>query len=160
MRQQQFTAAFIYIIAINAANWLVFAFGPGITPLNAFLLIGLDLTLRDYMHEHLGMMKIVAISIFAGVSSYWLNPAGGQIAVASSVSLIMASLADAGVYQRLIRRTWFKKVNVSNAAGAAVDSVIFPLLAFGALLPWVVAAQFVAKLAGGFVWSLVLRRIR
>jgi hypothetical protein len=41
-------------------------------------------------------------------------------------------------------------------AGAAVDSLIFPTLAFGALLPHIVALQFVAKVAGGAAWAWML----
>ena len=40
----------IYIAAMTAANLSVAAFGPAITPVNAFVLIGLDLALRDYLH--------------------------------------------------------------------------------------------------------------
>ena len=49
-------------------------------------------------------------------------------------------------------------MNGSNIVGAAADSLIFPTLAFGAFLPWVVLGQFVAKVAGGALWALVLAR--
>lgn len=155
---KQCAAGAVYILSITAANWLVAIFGPVITPVNAFLLIGLDLTLRDYMHERIGLVKIIILSVVAGLLSWALNPAAGMIAVASSVSFVMAALADAGTYQRLIRHKWFKKANASNIAGAAVDSIVFPVIAFGALMPWVVVAQFAAKVAGGFLWTYVLRR--
>ena len=45
-----------------------------------------------------------------------------------------------------------------HEAGAAVDSVVFPALAFGAMLPLIVVGQFGAKVLGGAAWSLVLRR--
>jgi hypothetical protein len=41
----------LYIAAITAANLLVAEFGPVISPLNAFFLIGLDLSLRDRLHD-------------------------------------------------------------------------------------------------------------
>jgi uncharacterized PurR-regulated membrane protein YhhQ (DUF165 family) len=48
-------------------------------------------------------------------------------------------------------------VNGSNVVGAAADSLIFPALAFGWPLLWsVVLGLFVAKVAGGFLWSLIL----
>jgi uncharacterized PurR-regulated membrane protein YhhQ (DUF165 family) len=50
---------------------------------------------------------------------------------------------------------WIKRANVSNVAGAALDSLIFPTIAFGALMPHIVLMQFVAKVAGGAVWSYI-----
>jgi hypothetical protein len=41
----------IYLAAIVTANLAVATFGPSITPLTAFLLIGLDLTTRDVLHD-------------------------------------------------------------------------------------------------------------
>jgi uncharacterized PurR-regulated membrane protein YhhQ (DUF165 family) len=50
------------------------------------------------------------------------------------------------------------KVNGSNLISAAVDSIVFPTLAFGAVLPWIMLGQFAAKVAGGAVWALILRQ--
>lgn len=151
-------AVCIYIAAIVGANWSVFFFGALITPVNAFLLIGLDLVIRDYLHTRLGFFPAVVVSLCAGVVSYLTNPAMGAIAVASVSAFTAASLCDGLVYQMLLRKKWMVRANVSNVAGAAVDSIVFPLIAFGVFMPWVVLAQFAAKTAGGFAWSLLLKR--
>ena len=41
----------IYIAALVIANLLVAWIGPWFSPINAFVLIGLDLSLRDKLHE-------------------------------------------------------------------------------------------------------------
>jgi len=41
----------------------------------------------------------------------------------------------------------------------AVDSLVFPTIAFGAFLPAVIALQFVAKVGGGALWSLALQSL-
>jgi hypothetical protein len=41
----------LYLAAIVAANLSVAAFGPGVTIVNAFALIGLDLSTRDALHD-------------------------------------------------------------------------------------------------------------
>ena len=46
-------ALIAYAVAMIAANLLVATFGPSVTAINAFLLIGLDLTLRDWLHFRL-----------------------------------------------------------------------------------------------------------
>jgi uncharacterized PurR-regulated membrane protein YhhQ (DUF165 family) len=51
-------------------------------------------------------------------------------------------------------------VNGSNVLSAAVDSVLFPTIAFGALLPVIVLGQFAAKVLGGAVWSWILGKGR
>jgi len=58
----------------------------------------------------------------------------------------------------LAGRSWSVRANGSNVVGATVDSLVFPLLAFGAALPSIVAAQFVAKIVGGMVWALLIAR--
>lgn len=150
----------IYITAICAANFSVHFFGPAITPVNAFLFIGLDFVVRDKLHERVGVRKIIVLICIAGVLSYLINPATDMIAIASVASFAIAALTDASVYQLLIKKHWMIKSNASNVASSAVDSALFPLIAFGAFMPWVVAGQFIAKVFGGAVWSYLLRNMK
>lgn len=154
----------IYLAAIVTANLSVAYFGPAITPVNAFLLIALDLTTRDKLHDAWRGQQLwprMALLIVAGSLLSWLlNRNAGPIALASFVAFAAAATVDAITYHVLRERAWLVKVNGSNILSAAVDSFVFPLLAFGALLPAVVLGQFVAKVLGGLVWALVLNRRR
>lgn len=152
--------AAIYIAVICAANLLVAHFGPWITPINSFVLVGLDMVLRDILHERYGLIRSVILSAVAGVISYAINPAAGIIAIASVVAFVAASIANAWVYQIMISKPWLKKSNAGNIAAAAVDSGLFPVIAFGAFMPGIVIGQFMAKVGGGFVWSMLLRKLR
>lgn len=152
----------IYMTTLVAANLAVAWFGPAVTPIVAFFLIGLDLTLRDRLHDlwqgrNLWPRMLLLIT-GAGLVSYLLNPASGAIAVASVVAFGLASLADAATYQLLAQRSWTVRANGSNFVGATVDSLIFPLLAFGALMPSIILAQLAAKVIGGMVWALFIAR--
>ena len=152
----------IYIAALVAANLLVAWLGPWFSPINAFFLIGLDLSLRDKLHDAWQgrrlAVKMGGLVIAAGVVSYLLNPATGTIAMASIIAFVCAMTVDAVAYQLLRKRSWIQRTNGSNMAGAATDSLLFPTIAFGGLLPTIVAMQFLAKVAGGAVWSMVLNR--
>lgn len=148
---------FVYVASICAANFSVHIFGPAITPVNAFFLIGLDFAVRDKLHEQMGALKMLGLIAVAGVLSMVLNPATGGIALASVSAFALASLADTLIYQSLIKKPWLTKANGSNTVAAAVDSLVFPLIAFGALMPLVVAGQFFAKVIGGAVWAWLLR---
>ena len=150
-------ALVIYASSMILANLLVSTFGPSITPINAFLLIGLDLTLRDWLHFRLKTWQMGCLIVGTGGLTYLLNPAAGMIAVASAVAFLVAALVDWAVFMRTTG-SWIKRANVSNTAGAAVDSLLFPTIAFGVLMPEIVALQFVAKVAGGAVWSYVLEK--
>lgn len=151
---------YIYIGSLTLANLLVAWLGPWFSPINAFVLIGLDLVLRDKLHDRwqgnrlaLRMFGIIAA---AGVISWVINKDAGMIAVASVVSFMVAMTVDALIYQKLKNRPWFQRANGSNIGGAATDSVLFPTIAFGSLMPEIVALQFFAKVAGGFIWSLII----
>jgi uncharacterized PurR-regulated membrane protein YhhQ (DUF165 family) len=149
----------VYAAAMTLANLSVAAFGPSISPINAFILIGLDLALRDWLHVRLKVWQMGALIAATGALTYILNPAAGQIAVASACAFTAAALVDWSAFARL-RGSWLFRANGSNVAGAAVDSLLFPAIAFGALMPHIVAMQFVAKVAGGALWAWVLRGAR
>lgn len=146
----------IYAAAMIGANLSVAAFGPWVSPLNSFFLIGLDLALRDWLHMRLRPLQMLALIVATGALTYVLNPAAGTIAVASASAFTAAALVDWATFARM-RGSWLRRANGSNVAGAAVDSLLFPTIAFGALMPHIVALQFFAKVAGGAVWAWLLR---
>jgi len=150
-------AILIYAAAMTLANLSVATWGPWVSPINAFVLIGLDLALRDWLHVRLKAWQMLALIACTGLLTYALNPAAGKIAVASACAFSAAALVDWATFARL-RGSWLMRANGSNVAGAAVDSLIFPTLAFGALMPQIVALQFVAKVAGGAMWAAMLAR--
>jgi uncharacterized PurR-regulated membrane protein YhhQ (DUF165 family) len=149
-------AIIAYAFAMTAANLLIVKFGVWMSPVNSFFLIGLTLVLRDWLHIRLKAWQMALLITASGGITYLLNPAAAQIAVASSVAFTLAALVDWAIFAK-VTGTWFKRSNVSNVAGAAVDSVAFPTIAFGVLMPEIVLAQFASKIVGGFIWSFVLR---
>lgn len=154
----------LYLIAIIAANLLVAVFGPSVAILNAFFFIGLDLTAKDKLQDlwQRGLVWRMGSLIATGsILSWLLNRDAGPIALASFLAFALASVVDATVYQWLRHRAWMVRANGSNLLGAAVDSLIFPLAAFGLPLMWgIVLGQFAAKVLGGLLWSAVLARFR
>lgn len=146
-----------YAAAMLLANLSVATFGPWVSPVNAFVLIGLDLALRDWLHVRLRVWQMGALIAATGAMTYALNPAAGMIAIASSAAFTAAAVVDWATFARL-RGSWMFRANGSNVAGAAVDSIVFPTVAFGALMPQIVLAQFAAKVAGGAVWAYAIKR--
>lgn len=152
-----YIAIAIYALAIITANLLAAKFGPSVTPVNAFVLIGLDLALRNWLALKINRYQMGAMILGTGALSYLINPASGMIAVASGVAFTLAALTDWAVFN-MTRGAWVKRNFAGNSAGALIDSVIFPTLAFGALMPGIVALQFAAKLAGGTMWGYIITR--
>lgn len=151
-----YLAISVYAAAMIAANLIVAAFGPWVSPINSFFLIGLDLALRDRLHMTLKPLQMLALILGTGVLTYLFNPTITKIAIASSVSFMVAALVDWSVFKAVTGK-WIRRSLWSNTAGAAVDSVLFPTLAFGVFLPHIVAMQFIAKIAGATIWSFALR---
>lgn len=154
----------LYLAAIVAANLLTARLGPWITPINGFVFIGLDITTRDHLHDawkHKGLWWKMMLLIGGGsVLSWLLNRNAGRIALASFSAFAASGLVDALIYHVLGKWSKFERVNWSNLGSAAVDSVLFPALAFG----WppdmaIVYGQATAKVGGGLFWSLVLMRL-
>jgi len=150
-------ALIAYAAAMVTANLLVATFGPSISPVNSFLLIGLDLTLRDWLHVRLKTWQMGCLIVGTGLITYVLNPASEMIAIASATSFLVAALVDWAIFVKSTG-SWIKRANISNTAGAAIDSLLFPTIAFGVLMPEIVALQFVAKTSGGAIWSYLLQK--
>jgi hypothetical protein len=151
----------MYLSAIIFANLTVAWLGPRVTIVNAFLFIGLDLTARDHLHDQWKndklALKMTALIATGSVLTIFLNKDAAQIAVASFVAFSAAAIVDTVVYHALGHWPRWLRINDSNVPSAAVDSIIFPALAFVGFLPLITLGQFAAKVGGGFLWSLVFK---
>lgn len=147
----------IYIAALVCANLSAATFGPAVTPINAFMFIGLDLALRNWLGIKYTAGRMLSLIAVAGAASYLLNPTSGIIAVASVSAFLSAALVDWAVF-RSIKGQWFVRCMGGVTAGAIVDSVVFPTIAFGSLMPEIVALQFAAKVFGGAMWGAIISR--
>ncbi len=105
---------------------------------------------------------MAALIASGSLLSYLLNARAGPVALASFLAFASAGAVDAAVYHRLRERGRLVRVNGSNVGSALVDSMVFVgLLALWTGMPWAVAGlliagQCVAKIVGGFLWSIVL----
>ena len=154
----------LYISSIVLANFVVLWFGPKATIINAFLLIGLDLSLRDKLHDRWHQsglwLKMFLLIVSGSLITYFLNKSALQIATASVVAFSGAAIIDTIIYSFLFKQKFLIKANGSNLCSALVDSVLFPTIAFGVFMPCIILGQFLAKVFGGFIWSVVLERLR
>lgn len=161
-----------YLGAIVLAN-LTVALAPAewrgsVVLINSLVLIALDLTAGDRLHEAWrgrGLVWRMALLILAGSAlSFALNGAAGPVALASLVAFALSATSDRLTYAVLHRHGWYVRVNGSNAVSALIDSAAFLSgLALAGLLPWqsvplLICGQFAAKLLGGAVWSMLLRK--
>jgi queuosine precursor transporter len=100
----------------------------------------------------------MALLILAG-SAISFALGAGRIAIASAVAFAASETVDTITYALLGNRERLIRVNGSNVASAAVDSFLFPALAFGLPVLWaIVIGQFVAKVFGGALWSVLLTK--
>ena len=151
-----------YLIAIVLANLTLLWFGPQASIINAFILIGLDLSLRDKLHDQWHgknlWLKMLALICGGSAITVALNWDALPIAIASATAFLAAGIGDALLYARLRKYRFLIRSNGSNVAGSALDSVIFPTMAFGVFMPEIILGQFVAKVAGGAIWSFILQK--
>ncbi len=147
----------LYVAAMVAANLLVYVLGKWSSPFIAFMIIGFDLTMRDVLHARLSRWGMLGVIAVGGLVTWGVNPSASNIALASAVAFSVAAIIDYAVFS-VWRGSWLARSNASNVAGALADSLIFPTIAFGGFLPEIVVLQFAAKVAGGYVWSLALKR--
>ena len=137
---------------------------PWWSVLTAFVFIGADFTLRDGLTDAWngeGLVWKMGLLILTGSAlSYVLNADAARIATASAIAWGSAAIVDWGVYWGLRRRPWTVRTNGSNVPSSAVDSIVFPTIAFGGLNVALTLAQFVAKVGGGLLWAAVIGKAR
>lgn len=154
----------LYLVFVATANVIIGMYGKTATIWVALIFIGPVFTLRDAIHENSPpgtvTRRIFLLILGGGMLSWLLTPAAGRVAFASMLAFLLSESIDALVYIAAHRYSWTVKSNVSNSVGALVDSLVFPLVAFGAFLPGIIAGQLAAKVVGGFIWVLVISIIR
>lgn len=154
----------LYLLVIILANLTVFWFGTSVVVINAFLFIGFDFAARDKLHDAWQgknlWVKMFGLILSGGLLTWIINKDAHMIAVASLIAFSVSSLIDATIYQVLRNKKWFIRINSSNVFGALSDSIIFPTIAFGGFLPSIVFGQFVAKVFGGFLWSIAIQVLK
>lgn len=152
----------LYLSSIVVANLSVLWLGQWVVPITSFVLIGCDITVRDGLHERWhdnNLIQNMGFLIAGGsILTCVVNFNAFWIALASMLAWIVAGVADTIVYEfgYSVGMSRFWRVNGSNVAASVLDSAAFLFVAFGALPPFVFAAQVVLKWLGGFVWSYIL----
>ena len=152
-----------YLAAIVAANIITARFGPAASIYNAFALVGLDLITRDRLADFWGTnrwAKMTLLIVTGSLLSFLATRGAQGIAEASAISFACAEVGEGLLYHLLRKRRWLQRANVAAWLGAAIDSLIFPTLAFGGIMWSTSAGQFVAKAAGALLWSLFVARVR
>ncbi len=152
-----------YLAAIVTANIITARYGPTASVYNAFALIGLDLITRDRLADFWGTSRWrkMALLIGAGSAISFLVAQNVQaIAEASAISFACAETCEGVLYHALRRREWVQRANAAAWLGAAIDSFVFPTLAFGGVEWSTTVGQFTAKTAGALLWSAVIAKLR
>ncbi len=162
MSTKTVTLIAVFLAAITAANLISAHYGPEASIYNAFALIGLTLVIRDQLHdewrEH-RLPKMLALIVAGSALAYLVTPNAGRIGLASGVAFLAAESVDALVYHAVRFWPWLERSNFSNFFGAAVDSMVFPTLAFGGVMWGITVGQFTAKVAGALLFTLLLARV-
>ncbi len=83
------------------------------------------------------------------LSHNFLNRSAFEIATTSMVVFSGAAIVDIIIYSFLFKQKFLVKANGSNLSAALVDSVLFPTIAFGVFMLFIVLGQFLAKVFGG-----------
>ena len=162
MKKGTVVAIALYIGAIVLANWLVTRYGQPALLLTAFVLIPFDLIIRDLMQDRWQGTRLklrMATLILAGALVSLITATGSlRVNCASVVAFLVAGTLDALTYQWMIRYGRIFRINCATTMAAVTDSLLFALIAFDHWTWKLVLAQTLIKIAGGFVWSLVMYR--
>ncbi len=175
-------AVYIFLqLVANIAATKVIVIGKIV--MDAGIIYSLTFTWRDLIHKQLGKNAAIvtiftsaAINILASLyflavihmpgQAEWIA-AGGQTAwefifgiqmrimIASIVTMVIAELADTGVYEVWTKgygkdKPQWTRVIISNAVSIPIDSILFSIIAFSGVLSWPVLVIM--------IWSNILTK--
>ena len=100
---------------------------------------------------------MIAVVFAAGMISFLINAESKNIAIASFTAIVISCFVDYYVFSKT-KGPWMKKSNTSNFFSGFTDSLIFPLVAFGVLIPDVMVMQWIAKFTGGHIWAIIISK--
>lgn len=150
-------AVVLFLSAIVAANLAVATYGQAALVITAWIVIPFDMLTRDLLHERWRndrlALRMGALVLLGGAITILLSSSTWRVAVGSCLAFALAMGVNSIVFERLIERTRFRRMTASNAAAAIVDSIAFPLIAFGTLDPVLSLAQASSKTLGGVAWT-------
>ena len=102
-------------------------------------------TLRDRIHRH-GLKAVylaIGLALVVNALAAYFTGTPWRFIGASFLAILVGELADTGVYQRLLHRSWWVRVLSSNAVSVPLDSVLFTLLAFYGDMSWNMILQII-----------------
>jgi uncharacterized PurR-regulated membrane protein YhhQ (DUF165 family) len=139
-----FVLVLAFVACVPAANWMIGHAGrcgehgpctitvaPGIAAPSGVLVIGLAFVLRDLVQRRLGFAWGAVAIVLGTIVSFAI--VSKPLAAASISSYVASEAADLLVFTALQRRGLILAIVCSGAVSAALDSVLFVLLAFGDL---------------------------
>ncbi len=97
----------------------------------------------------LGIQLLVLIS---SIITFQINKDTYEIALGSMFGFIAAQIMAGIFYQLTIKKSFFIKVNGSDAIGIVIDSIVFQLVAFNQINYIITFSQIGLKLIGGLFW--------
>lgn len=150
----------VYLLAFIFANFIVLWFGAKGLIFTALFLIPFDFVMRCLFHETWKgkelILKLGSLVIAASLITFLINKSALNIALGSSFGFISAQIFAGIFYQFFIKKSYFIKVNGSDAIGILIDSLVFQLVAFHTIDLYVSAGQFILKIIGGLFWYWVI----
>lgn len=148
----------IFGATISLANLIVWASGdwaPWVSLVCAFVLVGLDMVIKDALQDRWGVSWRLLLMIAGGGVAGLLAPGSARICAASVAAFTVSALVDVAVFAALAQSP--RRYVASNAASALVDSSLFLWLGLG-VFGWPVLAQTITKIAGAALWQRLLSR--
>ncbi len=159
---QTLGAMVLFAATVAAANWLTAHYGLvpvgfGLTAVAGAYATGFCLLARDWVHDTVGRPAVLA-AIAAGTVTCAAT-AVPQVALATAIAFAVSEVVDLLVYQPLRRHGFIRAALASNAAGAAIDTVLY--LTFVRHLSWANGAgQLVAQATATSVPLLIVLTAR
>jgi uncharacterized PurR-regulated membrane protein YhhQ (DUF165 family) len=150
----------IYLVAFILANFIVLHFGANGLIFTALFLIPFDFVMRCLFHEQWKgielVLKLGALVAVASIITYFINHDSINIALGSMFGFIAAQIFAGVFYQKMIKKSFFVKVNGSDAIAIIVDSIVFQLVAFSVIDTSITILQTILKIAGGLFWYWII----
>jgi queuosine precursor transporter len=150
----------LYLFAFILSNLVVYWLGPTGLIITSLFLIPFDFVIRCLFHEQWKgkelILKLGCLVSIASLITYVINYKTKNIAIASMAGFIIAQIVAGIFYQYNIKKSYFIKVNGSDAVAIIFDSIVFQFIAFSIINPIITTTQVALKITGGLLWYYII----
>lgn len=148
-----------YVTIFTIVNLIVYYCGAWVIPITTSVCVAANMMLRDRVFCGKGLKFSAAIAAAAGLCTFAINHGALTVAIASFTTVVVGAFVAGGAFKLLKNKVAIEKARpIANTCSAVTDSILYPMIAFMAFLPFVSVEMFASKFLSVLFYTFIINK--